>query len=159
AVTIYLKDDGGTANGGQDTSPSQTFTITVTAVNDAPSFTSGGSVTVLEDSGAYSAPWAASVSAGPPDESAQTVHFNAGNDNNALFAVQPSVAANGVLAFTPATNASGSATVTVYLQDDGGTANGGVDSSPAQTFTITVNPVNDAPSFTSGGNVSVNEDS
>ena len=34
-------DDGGTANGGIDTSAAQTFTITVTAVNDAPSFIKG----------------------------------------------------------------------------------------------------------------------
>ena len=68
-VSVVLKDNGGTANGGVDTSAPQTFTITVNPVNDAPSFTSGGNVTVLEDSGAYSAPWATNVSAGPPDES------------------------------------------------------------------------------------------
>ena len=33
------KDDGGTTNGGMDTSPAQTFTITLTPVNDVPSFT------------------------------------------------------------------------------------------------------------------------
>ena len=37
-------------------------------------------------------------------------------------------------------NASGSATVTVTLQDNGGTARGGVDTSAPQTFTITVLP-------------------
>jgi hypothetical protein len=158
-VTIYLKDDGGTANGGVDTSPSQTFTITVIAVNDAPSFTSGGNVTVLEDSGAYSAAWATSVSAGPADESGQTVTFTATNDNNALFAVQPSVSSTGVLTFTPAANAYGSATVTVTLFDNGGTANGGQDTSAPQTFVLSVTAVNDAPSFTGGGNVTVNEDS
>ncbi len=35
-MTVSLQDDGGTANGGADTSDPQTFTITVTAVNDAP---------------------------------------------------------------------------------------------------------------------------
>ena len=47
-------DNGGTANGGVDASPTQTFTITVTSVNDAPSFTKGADVTVLENSGAFS---------------------------------------------------------------------------------------------------------
>ncbi|MBV8516271.1 MAG: tandem-95 repeat protein [Acidobacteria bacterium] len=158
-VTVYLQDDGGTANGGVDTSATQTFTITVNAVNDEPSFTSGGNVSVLEDSGAYSAPWATSISAGPADESGQTVTFSTSNDNHALFSVQPSVASNGVLSFTPAANAFGTATVTVTLSDNGGTANGGDDTSPSQTFTITVNAVNDEPSFTSGGNISVLEDS
>jgi regulation of enolase protein 1 (concanavalin A-like superfamily) len=35
-VTVTLGDSGGTANGGVASSASQTFTITVTAVNDAP---------------------------------------------------------------------------------------------------------------------------
>jgi Big-like domain-containing protein/cadherin-like protein len=158
-VSVYLTDNGGTANGGDDTSPTQTFTITVNAVNDAPSFTSGGNVTVLEDSGAYSAAWATGISAGPANESSQTVTFAASNDNNALFTAQPSVSATGVLTFTVAANASGSATVTVSLSDNGGTANGGVDTSAPQTFIINVTPVNDEPSFTGGGNVTVNEDS
>ncbi len=158
-VTVYLTDDGGTANGGDDTSPSVTFTITVNSVNDAPSFTSGGNVTVNEDSGAYSAAWATGISAGPANESGQTVSFNTSNDNNALFAVQPSISPSGVLTFTLASDAFGSATVTVTLSDSGGTANGGVDTSAPQTFTITVNAVNDAPSFAGGGNVTVAEDS
>jgi hypothetical protein len=36
-VTVTLADNGGTSNGGIDTSAPQTFSITVTAVNDAPS--------------------------------------------------------------------------------------------------------------------------
>jgi hypothetical protein len=35
-VTVRLTDNGGIANGGADTSAEQTFTINVTAVNDAP---------------------------------------------------------------------------------------------------------------------------
>ncbi|MEO8379359.1 MAG: Ig-like domain-containing protein [Acidobacteriota bacterium] len=158
-VSVYVTDDGGTANGGDDTSGTQTFTITVNAVNDEPSFTSGGNVSVLEDSGAYSAAWATAISAGPADESGQATNFNTSNDNNALFSAQPAVASNGTLTFTPAANASGSATVTVTLFDNGGTANGGDDTAPAQTFVITVDPVNDEPSFTAGGDVTVNEDS
>jgi hypothetical protein len=157
-VIIYLMDNGGTANGGDDTSPAQTFTITVNSVNDAPSFTSGGDVTVDEDSGAYSAAWATAISAGPANESSQTVSFNVSNSNNALFSVQPSVSSTGVLSFTPAADANGSATVTVAAQDNGGTANGGVDTSASQTFTINVNSVNDAPSFTPGADQTSNED-
>ena len=158
-VSVYLQDNGSIANGGDDTSPAQTFTITVNSVNDEPSFTSGGNVSVFEDSVAYSATWATSISAGPADESLQTTNFNASNDNTALFSAQPSVASNGTLTFTPAANASGSATVTVTLFDNGGTASGGDDTSPAQTFVITVDAVNDEPSFTAGGDVTVNEDS
>src|SRR5439155_84239 len=48
---------------------------------------------------------------------------------------------SGTLTYQPANDANGSATVTVQLQDSGGTANGGHDTSAAITFTITVNPV------------------
>src|SRR5262249_56266066 len=88
--------------------------------------------------------------AGPTDEGAQTVNFIVSNDNAALFATQPAVARNGTWNYTTSANANGSATVTVQIHDDGGTANGGVDTSAAQTFTITVTPVNDAPSFVKG---------
>ncbi len=159
-VTVSLQDDGGTANGGDNASDSVTFTVSVSAVNDAPSFVSGGNVTVNEDSGAYSAAWATGISAGPADESTQAVAFNVtGNSNPALFATGPAISSTGVLSFTLAANASGSATITVTLSDNGGTANGGADTSGPQSFSITVNAVNDAPSFVSGGNVTVNEDS
>jgi hypothetical protein len=85
--------------------------------------------------------------------------FQVTNDNNALFATQPAVSPTGVLTYTPAANAFGSATVTVRLHDNGGTADGGVDLSAAQTFTITVNSVNDAPSFTANDPPAVDEDS
>ena len=158
-VTVTLQDDGGTANGGDDTSAPQTFTLTVTAVNDAPSFTGDGDVTVLEDSGSYSAAWASAISAGPANENGQSVSFTVSNNNNGLFSAPPVIDTDGVLTFTVAANAHGSALVTVTLTDNGGTADGGVNSSGPQTFTIHVTAVNDAPSFTAGGNVTVNEDS
>ena len=46
--------------------------------------------------------------------------------------------ATGTLTFTPAANAFGTATVTVIVHDNGGTANGGVDS-VTNTFTVTIN--------------------
>ena len=82
--------------------------------------------------------WATAISAGPANEAGQTLNFIVSNNNNALFAVQPAVAANGTLTYTPAVDVNGSATVTVQLHDNGGVANGGVDTSAAQTFTITV---------------------
>ena len=158
-VTLFISDNGGTANGGVDQSVAQTFTITVNSVNDAPSFVKGADETVLEDAGAQTVPgWATSISAGPANESGQTVAFNTSNDNNSLFSAQPTIAPNGDLSYTPAPNAYGSATVTVTLSDNGGTANGGIDTSAPQTFTITVTPVNDAPSFTKGADQTVNED-
>src|SRR5918993_3284080 len=104
-------------------------------------------------------PWATEISGGPADENGQQFTFEVTNDNNDLFSAQPQVAPGGTLTYTPAVDAFGSATVTVKLHDDGGTANGGQDESDEQTFQITVNSVNDKPSFNSQGNDQVNEDS
>ena len=131
---VYQASDG---NGGTDNA---TVSITVNPVNDEPSFTPGGDVTVNQDSGGYSATWATAISAGP-NESSQTVSFNVSNNNPALFASQPAISPTGVLSFTPAPSAFGSATVTVSLSDNGGVANGGDDTSPSVTFTITVTSV------------------
>ena len=156
-VTVKLMDNGGTANGGQDTSAAQTFTITIATSNVPPSFTKGPNQVVLEDSGSQSvAAWATGISAGPASESSQTVSFLVSSDNSALFTAQPAIAPNGTLTYSLAPNANGLATVTVKLKDSGGTANGGVDTSAAQTFTITVTPVNDAPSFLKGADQNVN---
>src|SRR5438445_687047 len=97
-VTVAVQYEGEKGNGGVDTSASQTFTITVGAVNDAPSFVAEADQSVLEDAGVQSVDiWATSISAGPADESGQTLIFLVSNDNNALFAVQPSIDLTGQL--------------------------------------------------------------
>jgi hypothetical protein len=160
-VGFTLHDDGGTLNGGIDSSAEQTFTITVDPVNDAPTFSGAGAVTVNEDSGGYTASWASSIVAGPSDEDAQSVSFLAiaDNDNSGLFAVGPAVASDGTLTFTPAANANGVAHMSVTAQDDGGIAGAGADTSEPASLTITVTAVNDAPTFDDAGDVTVLEDS
>ncbi len=158
-VSVVLTDNGGTANGGDDTFATQTFDITVNPVNDEPSFTVGADETINEDAGAQTKNgWATSINAGATNENAQTLSFAVTNDNNALFSTQPAIDASGNLTYTPAADASGSATVSVVLMDNGGTANGGDDTFATQTFDITVNPVNDEPSFTAGADETINED-
>jgi putative nucleotidyltransferase with HDIG domain len=146
-VTVRAVDDGGTADGGSDTSAGQTFQIVVAPVNDAPGFAGGTDQSVFENAAAQAVPgWATAITRGPADEAGQVVSFAVTNDANALFAPggQPAVAANGTLAYTPATGAHGVATVSVRAVDDGGTASSGVDTSAPQTFLITI--VNRAPS-------------
>ncbi len=155
-VTVTARDDGGTANGGIDSSTTASFTITVVPVNQPPTFTPGGDQTVLEDAGAQSVQWATAIGPGSPAESAQTVTLAATNDNPSLFSAQPAVTQTGVITYTPAADAYGSAHVTVRAQDDGGVANGGNDTT-SRTFALTITPVNDAPSFSTSGNVSVLE--
>lgn len=49
-ITVVLKDNGGVVSGGQDTSKSQTFIITVDPVNDAPVNAMPGQQNVIENS-------------------------------------------------------------------------------------------------------------
>ncbi len=58
------------------------------------------------------------------------------------FLVTPAISPSGTLADTPDPTLASQAvvTVTVRLRDSGGTANGGVDVSPDQSFTITITP-------------------
>ncbi len=134
-----------------------TVSINVAAVNDAPTFSgSNDPPAINEDAGAQSVTsFRTAVTPGPANESSQTPSFVVTNvTHSALFASQPAInviapggpfPTTATLTYTPAANANGTSVVTYHLHDNGGTANGGVDNSPDQTFTITVNAVNDAP--------------
>src|SRR5205814_1765500 len=132
------------ASGGVDTSAAQTFTISVIAVNDAPSFTKGADQRLLEGAAPQTVlNWATRMSAGPADETGQALNFILTSDNPALFSVQPSIAANGTLTYAIAPSLSGInhvARVSVRLHDNGGIASGGIDTSAAQVLVISVAP-------------------
>ena len=118
----------------------------IVARNDAPSFTMGSDQVHPENSGSRTvANWATDISPGPSDESAQSVQFIVSNDNNSLFTAQPTISVDGQLGYVIRSNTSGTATVTVQLKDDGGTANGSEDTSEALTFTISTFDVNYEP--------------
>ena len=116
-----------------------TVHITITPINDAPSFVKGADQTVFDNAGPVSVPgWATSIVAGPSDEAGQTLTFLVTTTNPSLFAVAPAISSSGTLSFTPAERASGTCTVSVRLVDSGGGSLGGVDTSLVQAFTISV---------------------
>jgi CSLREA domain-containing protein len=129
-----------TVNGSNGQTMTDTFLLTVNPVNDAPAFTKGLDQAVNENDGAQTVNnWATNISAGPPDESGQSLTFIVANNSNpALFAVAPAISSSGALTFTPATGVSGVATITIALMDNGGMANGGIDTSATQSFSINV---------------------
>jgi len=150
-VTVVLKDDDGTAYGGLDTSVDHTFTITVSSVNDDPTFTLGDPIVVNEDSGLYSATYATGITkGGGTDELGQRLTFTLDADDDSLFSVDPEMTADGLLTFATADDAYGTATVAISLDDETNTV--------SDSFTITLNPVNDAPTFIMGANQTVWED-
>ncbi len=161
---VTVKDNGGTANGGVDTSVIKTFTITVNTVNNKPGFTAVNPAAVNEDPGIQTVNgWATFY---PNDsnhsdsyESVQTATYTVSNISNpSLFSSAPAIDSTGKLTYTPAANANGTSTFDVTVKDNGGTANGGVDTSVIKTFTITVNTVNNKPGFTAVNPAAVNED-
>jgi len=102
-------------------------------------------LTVLEDEVTNYSGFATNISAGPPSESGQVLTFVLTSNNASLFSAGPAISASGTLSFTPAANVSGTASVEIYLKDDGGTAFGGVDRSVTKKFNLVVTAVNDAP--------------
>ena len=112
SLTLRLTDNGGTANGGVNQSATQVFTITVTAVNDAPTLDAiANPAAILEDAGLQTVNLAG-ISAGP-GESAQPLQVTASSNNTGLIpnptVTYTSPAATGSLSYTPVANASGSA--------------------------------------------------
>ena len=159
-ISVRLRDNGGTANGGIDLSEKGTFNITVLPVNDPPDFAASNQ-TVLEDAGPQTVSnWATVLFFGPPNESDQMVEeyiveLVSGGE---FLSAGPNVSVNGTLTYTPAPDEFGVVTFNVTLRDNGGTANGGIDLSPTRQFTITILPVNDPPTFVASNVISLEDD-
>ncbi|MBF8271041.1 MAG: swmB [Magnetococcales bacterium] len=146
---------------GDQSGSGATSTITITAVNDAPSGTNK-TVTIAEDASHTfaAADFGFSDASDDPTNSFNRVLITTlpgqgtlTNNGAAVgvgqYVTVADIAANK-LVFTPPVNANGAgyASFTFQVEDDGGTANGGVDlDSTPRTMTIDVTSVNDAPSL------------
>ena len=147
ATATYTASDGTLSDSG-------IISVAVTGVNDAPSGTDN-TITIAEDGARTFA--AADFGFTDVDGNALqaviiTTLPTAGTLRlgETLVTAGQSIAAAqlGGLVFTPAANASGLgyASFTFQVVDNGGTANGGVNTDPtANTITINVTGVNDAP--------------
>src|SRR5207248_9067078 len=160
SLTMHVQDDNGTANSGVELDKStNTITVNVTSINDAPAG-ANKTVTTLEDT-AYvfaTADFGFSDLHDSPANSLKMVEITtlpaAGTLKDGASAVTAGqfvpVAdiSGGQLKFTAALDANGNAyaSFTFQVQDGGGTANGGVDTDQSpNTITINVASVNDAP--------------
>lgn len=133
------------------------ISVEVIPQNDPPGFIKGPDPTVLEDSPLQIVTGWATILPQPDDERDQSIWFEVTTDQPGLFSFGPEIDPEGKLLYTPAPNAFGMAIVTVRARDNGGTANGGQDTSAPQTFTITIQGVNDAPEFIAGPDQVVDE--
>ena len=157
-------NDGGTAvprNINQ--ADPRTFTILPDPINDAPEFTIPDIISLQEDAGPTTvADFVTDARPGPVtalDELASqslTVIVEPLDATAFTASGQPAitldaVAGTGILTFetnTDVNRLSGhDLRVRVTLQDDGGVVNAGDVDSTTKTFTLSVDPINDAPSF------------
>ncbi|MGV3663706.1 MAG: beta strand repeat-containing protein [Prosthecobacter sp.] len=140
ATIIVTVNDGQASNN----TLSRTFTVAVTAVNDAPTLSSiSNPVAILEDATQQTVSLGG-ITAGPNES--QTLAITATSDNTAVIphptVVYTSPSTTGSLRYTPVANMSGTATITVTVND--GQA---ADNTITQIFTVTVSAVNDPPTL------------
>ncbi|MEM9588646.1 MAG: Ig-like domain-containing protein, partial [Planctomycetota bacterium] len=141
---VTLSDSGPSdpqGDGSVNVSDTRTFTVTIDAVNDVPTFTPGGDVVINEDSGLFTTTWATNIEPGPVDEAVQSVRFEVDvpEASRPLFQTLPTIDENGVLQFLTAADANGTALVSVRAIDsEGGEAQ-------AVQLAIVINEVNDRP--------------
>ena len=138
SFTILIDDgNGGTAE--------QDVTVTVTPVNDAPTAPATNSATAAEDGAS------AATAIGANDVDGDTLTYSekpgAGPANGSVTFNQGA----GTFTYTPNPNYNGSDSFTILIDDgNGGTAE--------QVVSVTVTPVNDAPTAPATGSVSTAED-
>ncbi|WP_281685941.1 retention module-containing protein [Pseudomonas citronellolis] len=131
-----------TSNGDQATS-SQTLTVQVHPVNDAPVFTSAASQSTVEDSVLHGQLGASDIDG----DNLTYALKNGGNPAHGSVVVN----GDGSYSYTPAADYNGPDSFVVTVSDGhGGEAE--------QLVTVTVTPVNDAPVFTSPASQSIAED-
>lgn len=162
AFQFQVRDTGGTANGGQDTSAEHTLTIDVTPVNDAPA-AQDETISLLEDDHytfsaadfGFSDPvdgnsFTAIEIVSLPEEGILTLlSFPTPGPVAQGAVIAASNLDMGKLGYTPPANGSGAglAGFSFRVKDFGGTDNGGVDTSDIHHINLDVTPVNDAASF------------
>jgi hypothetical protein len=166
-ILVGVTDDGqsgasgGVSGGFHQNTGSETFTINLTALNDAPSFDAIADVTMDEDATASPITITSVVTGGGSDEATQTVTFTA-TSSDASLVPDPTFSGSGdtrTLTFAPAAETSGTVTITVTATDDGADDGTTEFGSATDTFTITVNPINDTPSFDTIATETIDEDS
>ena len=179
--TFAVQDDGGVANGGVEFDQSaSTFTLNVTAVNDAPvvalpatysateqvALSLKGSMTVADvDAGSGTLTATLSVTAGilnvVAGDSGAVVQSGNGTGTVVVSGSQAQIntlltSGTSVVTFT-ADSDTPPASATVMLSVADGGANGGPEQTGADSATVNITSVNDAPSGADNAAISVSE--
>ncbi len=163
-LEIYLEDNGiDTPPPNENKSTVVNVTITINPINDAPTFTGGTNIIVDEHTGPVTVTnWATNLSAGAPDEDvSQQLTFILTQKEitaNLAFDVPPSIDANGSISFEVTPHYNGYAVYELVLVDNGPNAPApNTNTSNVQAFTITVNFINDPPTYNRGPDITKDE--
>lgn len=147
-----------TATDGGLTSLVATTTVTIFAVNSTPTIAAIADRSVWEDSGVLSIPLTGITNGG--DAPGQIITITAASGNTTLLldptVVYTSPDGTGTLLLAPIPNQVGTSTVTVTVRDNGGTAQGSIDTT-SRTFIVTVQPVNDRPTLSVVADLTISE--
>jgi hypothetical protein len=153
-IRLTVNDLGSVGKGGGQVSTA-VFSLEITPVNDAPSFTAlpEGTVVLVDEDAATNkttlSNFLTGIQVGPTNEvTRQTLSFEVSVENPNLFSQLPRISEAGELRFVPNPQAWGESLVTVHALDNGGTANGGWNRSATNSFRIVVQAVNDPPVVT-----------
>jgi hypothetical protein len=141
-----------TVNDGIVDSADGTVSITISAVNDAPTLDAVSDVSVDEDNAPADVALTGVDEGGGADEDSQTLTLTATSSDTSVLA-DPTISGTTLSFATAVADANGSVTVTVTV-DDGETS----DNTTSQAFTVTVGPVNDTPALVTTGAQSTDED-
>ncbi|HXG49157.1 MAG TPA: Ig-like domain-containing protein, partial [Methylomirabilota bacterium] len=140
-ATITLTVGDGT------TTAARSFVVTVNAVNDSPTLSAIANQTINEDSATAALP----VTVGDVETAAASLTLSASSSNPTLVPANRIVlggsGANRTVTVYPATNQSGTATITLTVSDGAATS--------SRSFGLTVSAVNDAPIITAIPNQTV----
>lgn len=117
----------------------KTLNVTIADVNEVPTLDAITNLPICYTTNLQTVALTG-ISAGP--ESGQTLVVSVSSDNDALFESLDvsNSGTTGSVSYRVKTGTVGTATVTVTVKDNGGTANGGVDTY-SRTFVVTVNPL------------------
>lgn len=162
-VQISIIDDGPSDSPNNNLGAISNLTINVAPVNDRPTFTKGSDPTLLEDNGpTIFTAWAQNISAGPSDESGQTVNFQitqVWTEGNIAFVTGPDLSPTGDLSFETALNTNGRAAYEIVLVDDGASDGLNLNTSAIQSLVFEITAVNDSPEYVIGPDQTVDENS
>jgi len=148
-ITVTVNDGGASNN-----VISRTFTVTVTPVNQAPTLNTLANLTINESAGLQTVNLSGITSGASNEDDTLTVTASSSNPSliptPAVNYTSPD--ATGTISFTPVAYANGSATITVTVNDGAATSN-----ILSRTFTVTVIPVNQAPTLNALADIALNE--